>query len=726
MSEYLPYRTVGQDDPKGHPWIFYSSHPADFEKYFDTVWKWLSGFQNIALFYEPVEQFIPSEQIKAYIRNMQMVVIPVTTRLLQDDCRTIREILPFANEEHIPVLPLMMEMGLEEAFEQRFGNIQFLDAYSKDPTAIPFKRKLERYLESNLISDELMKKIRAAFDAYIFLSYRKKDREHANELMKLIHKNKTCRDIAIWYDEYLVPGEDYNDAISKALKMSDIFALVVTPNLLEKPDGVPNYVMQYEYPDAVKANKPILPVEMVKTDRTDLEADYDRIPMSILKNSRDEIARRISGYLQIALRKDSPEHNFFIGLAYLDGIDVEADHERAVELITGSAENGLEEAMRKLSGMYAAGKGVKRDYDRSLTWRIRLVDTLRDQYRNGTCDALMLIREIRDLGDAYASHGMLNQARDTYQEFHALAAENVYKGNEGKKYFSESLNKLGEIYHLLGMPEKAEQWYRESLENCGPHTKADDSSDKTLWILYNKLGDALMSQNKRQDGAEMYRKALEEISSLADKKASLDIRRSLAISCRKMFDLEKALEITSAIAEETGSIEDRRELSVLYNTAGAQMRRELPSFGTRKECFERAYEIRKALAEETESFQSFRDLARIYENLGEEERKEANNAGSNYNKAGEMYSAAVEIRRDLAGKLNSDKERFELARSLIFPGILGQKRCLREAGKICGSLIKKYPEDRRYRMLQMQIDDLKHSATAKDFRLHKYKYSIDY
>ena len=726
MSDYLPYKTVGQDDPKGHPWILYSSHPIDFEKYFDTVWKWLSGFQSIALFYEPDGMIIPPEQLKAYIRNMQMIVIPVTTRLLQDDCRTINEILPFANEEHIPVLPLMMERGLEEAFEQRFGNIQFLDAYSKDPTAIPFERKLEHYLKTNLISDELMKKIRAAFDAYIFLSYRKKDREYANELMRLIHKDKTCRDIAIWYDEYLVPGEDYNDAISKALKMSDIFALVVTPNLLEKPDGVPNYVMQHEYPDAVDAGKPILPVEMVKTDRSDLEAAYGRIPKSILKSSKDEITRRINEYLQIAVGEDSPEHNFFIGLAYLDGIDVEANHERAVDLITGSAENGLEEAMRKLADMYAAGKGVRRDYDQSLTWRIRLVDAIRNRYGNGSCDALILIRELRELGDAYSSLGMLEQARDTYQEFHGLAKQNSCKRNEGQRLYFESLSKLGEIYHLLGMPEEAERWYRESLKAYSSYAKTDVHSDKTLWILYNKLGDVLMSRNKRQDGAEMYQKALEEISTLASRKTSLDIRRSQAISYRKIFDLERALEITSAIADETGTIEDRRELSVLYNTAGAQMLRELPSFGTRKDCFEKAFEIRKALAEETGSFQAFRDLARIYENLGEEERKEANDFGNDYKKAEEMYRAAVDIRRDLAGKLNSDKDRFELARSLIFPGILGCERCLREAGEICGSLIKKHPDDRRYRMLEMQIDDLKHNASANDFRLHRYKYCIDY
>ena len=71
---------------------------------------------------------------------------------------------------------------------------------------------------ASLVSDEMAEKVRAAFDAYIFLSYRKKDRKYANELMRLIHKNDFCRDIAIWYDEYLVPGEDFNNAITEALK----------------------------------------------------------------------------------------------------------------------------------------------------------------------------------------------------------------------------------------------------------------------------------------------------------------------------------------------------------------------------------------------------------------------------------------------------------------------------------------------------------------------------
>ena len=49
---------------------------------------------------------------------------------------------------------------------------------------------------------------------------------------------------AIWFDEYLVPGERFNDAIRDAFEKSSLFAMAVTPHLTE--DG--NYVMRVEYP----------------------------------------------------------------------------------------------------------------------------------------------------------------------------------------------------------------------------------------------------------------------------------------------------------------------------------------------------------------------------------------------------------------------------------------------------------------------------------------------
>ena len=102
-----------------------------------------------------------------------------------------------------------------------------------------------------LFDEELVKKVKEAFEAYIFLSYRKKDTYYANIVMNAIHENDFARDIAIWFDEFLVPGEDFNDSIDEVLKKSELFALVVTPSIIEKD----NYVMRVEYPNAKELNK---------------------------------------------------------------------------------------------------------------------------------------------------------------------------------------------------------------------------------------------------------------------------------------------------------------------------------------------------------------------------------------------------------------------------------------------------------------------------------------
>ena len=52
----------------------------------------------------------------------------------------------------------------------------------------------------------MAEKVKVAFDAYIFLSYRKKDRKYANELMRLIHKNDFCRDIGLGISTKLFPA----------------------------------------------------------------------------------------------------------------------------------------------------------------------------------------------------------------------------------------------------------------------------------------------------------------------------------------------------------------------------------------------------------------------------------------------------------------------------------------------------------------------------------------
>ena len=88
------------------------------------------------------------------------------------------------------MLPLMQETNLAEQFNQVCGDLEYLDESVRDITAIGYQEKLKKYLEAVLISDELAGQVRAAFDAYIFLSYRKKDRKYAQDLMHLIHASE--------------------------------------------------------------------------------------------------------------------------------------------------------------------------------------------------------------------------------------------------------------------------------------------------------------------------------------------------------------------------------------------------------------------------------------------------------------------------------------------------------------------------------------------------------
>ena len=64
--------------------------------------------------------------------QMQMFVIPVTSRFLQEDNPALEREFRFAMENHIPVLPLMQEKGLDRRFDQLCGNLQYLDKYNTD------------------------------------------------------------------------------------------------------------------------------------------------------------------------------------------------------------------------------------------------------------------------------------------------------------------------------------------------------------------------------------------------------------------------------------------------------------------------------------------------------------------------------------------------------------------------------------------------------------------
>ena len=365
----MQYKTRGGKPPQSKPSVYFSCHSNDFERCFSELSDDILLSHDCAIWYNSDSMFQRDEDFFTELSHMQLMVIPVSADLLRTTNDTISKDLPFAINNGIPVLPIMLEYGLDVEFNRIFGDLHYLFWRSSDVTAIAYKDKLEQFLNTVLTSDTLAEKIRLAFDAYIFLSYRKKDRKYARNLMRLIHENAFCRSVAIWYDEYLTPGENFNDLIYAALKKSNLFVLMVTPNVINEV----NYIMTTEYPMAQKHQKPILPIEMVSTDQEALSATYQDIPPCVNVQTTETLHNSLHNFFgDFSQRKHDAQHKFFIGLAYLGGIDVEVNHELALSFITSAANQGLPEAAEKLISMYTNGIGVQRNQEEVRNWSRKL------------------------------------------------------------------------------------------------------------------------------------------------------------------------------------------------------------------------------------------------------------------------------------------------------------------------------------------------------------------
>lgn len=451
------------------PRVYFTCHPEDFEKYFQKICEDVFKTHDCAIYYtEDMEEAIAEDEKTVDLGRNNLFVVPVTYKLLSTPNRAMDEDIPYAFKHHIPVLPIMMESGIDVLYSKpdKFGELQYLNPFSTDLTEISYEEKLKKYLESILISNEMAERVRTAFDAYIFLSYRKKDRKYANELMRLVHSNPACRDIAIWFDEFLTPGESFRENIDKILKDSKLFTLLVTPNLLEEPDGKPNFVMKEEFPTARDMGKSILPAEMVETDKKALSEKFKGIPQCVNPNDAVFYNQLLDSIEKIATEaNNTPEHNYLIGLAYLEGIDVEVNREFALEIITFAAEAGLPEAMQKLYQMYNEGIGVEIDYRNAVVWAEKFANYMMNNFGEENTDT---ISSLNNLALGYSNLGEYQKAKDVYEIVYKLYCKTL-----GEKHYVtlSSLSNLGAVYYNLKnypkMKELLEKSFRTQYEMFG-------------------------------------------------------------------------------------------------------------------------------------------------------------------------------------------------------------------------------------------------------------------
>ena len=608
----IKVETKNKVDIDRKPRVYFTCHPGDFDKYFKRVCDDIFLTHDCAIYYtEDMTEAIAEEDKEIELGRNNLFVIPVTLKLLTTPNRAMVSDFVYAKEHHIPVLPLMMEQGIDIIYSRpdKFGELQYIDPNNTDLTAISYGDKLKKYLESVLVSSETAERVRAAFDAYIFLSYRKKDRRYANQLMRLIHANPEYRDIAIWYDEFLTPGESFKTSIDKILSDSKLFTLLVTPNLLE--DG--NFVMREEYPAAHNSGIEILPAEMEETDKDTLKAKYEGIPECVDPNAAEFRERLLETLTRLATKSnDTPEHNFLIGLAYLDGIDVEVDRERGVELITSAAEAGLPEAMEKLYKMYDEGIGVQLDYRKAVIWAENLADYMVSEYGEEHPDALAALN---NLALTYGKIGDHRKALELNEKVYTLRCQIL--GKEHPDTLT-SLNNLAVSYSKLGDHTKTlelqEKLYAMRCRILGEEHPDTLASLNNLAYTYGKLGD-----HKKQ--LELNEKVYTLLCRILGEEHpdTLTSLNNLAYTYGELGEHKKEAELEEKLyaircrilgKEHPDTLNSLNNLAYTYGELG-EYKKEL-------ELTEKLYVLRcKVLGEgHPDTLESLNDLAYIYSYLG--------------------------------------------------------------------------------------------------------------
>lgn len=429
-------------------------------KYFDVLYREICKLGKISMWYEKGIFDSNESDRELELERMNLFIIPITNTFLEDLPPRYVKDYEFAIARGIPVLPIAFEPVDDALYASVFGTRHYISYDSKGRGGLSFIEKLDSYLSALLVSPEIVARVKDAFGGRVFLSYRKKDRMHVSSIMRMIHSNENLIDIAVWYDEFLTPGEYFDASIKEKIKESDAFLLSVTPNLLE--DG--NYVMNSEYPFAFNENMLIVPIEVEKTEKAELQKCYPHIPecksIEYANEITDIILRQLKERDKPKKSKavSEPERDYLLGLAYVFGIDVEVDRERGFRLIERAADAGCEEAMHKLSQNNLRGGGID---DRIVRGRQqRYVDICRERYEQiGTvgsaceyADALEALARIENSFTYYDYHNESENAARPVPE--ASIAMIKLLEDECAKRYSKRL-----IYRLIDAYETSASFY---------------------------------------------------------------------------------------------------------------------------------------------------------------------------------------------------------------------------------------------------------------------------
>lgn len=675
----LSYLTRENGSPDRRPNVYLAIHPDDMPACFSQVCQELLAASDCAVYYYDSPSVDTDEDFFLQLKQMRVLVVPVTENLLSGQCRALEIEIPFARANHIPILPLIRQSGVETEFNALCNDLHCLHSYESHPNFVTYPEKLKSYLNSVFLGDEEEKRIRQHFSSRIFLSYRRQDRCYAEKVMRTIHQCPQYRDVAIWYDEFLTPGENFNDTIRTQILQSDLFALVVTPNVITDD----NYIIRHEYPEAIKQHKPIVTVESVCTDNALLQQKLPQAPACVKLADTDTLYRTLSAHLPLSpAAQNSGEHDYYIGLAYLYGIMAETDPVKAVELITQAAQTGYQTALSKLTDMYMTGNGVQRDLTQALDWCKQYVKCLEQDYQNNPDSVPISLAYAQEkLGDIYRQMGMQQQALDATEAYvRAMYRIACSEGTPGTyRFLAEACNQLGNLHRTFGNMDRAYNCFRQGLrltqqiadqlkssaslrshanscdafgqmlcfdgklreakemfstalqlrQKANAHRPDDDDTLSALSISYGNLARICNALGEADEGIEFAQKSLQIDEKMHQRHQDPQSQQSLLISSLDLGNsfiqkkdwaqagkyLEQANQLALQLQKQAGSLDNARYLALTWISLG-DLYDHQQQYDSALGYYTKACETLQDLADNCSNSEILRELASAYMHCG--------------------------------------------------------------------------------------------------------------
>lgn len=417
---------------------------------------------------------IPEQEVRLPIERVQVVIVLIDRSFLQDSHATARRETEYALQQNVYVLPVMLESGLEQLFENAFGPLQYISPLADGGGERPATERLREALTGVFDRLDVFEEAKEAFPVHIFISYRKKNRSCTREITRMIRDSRKLRGVAAWYDEFLVGGEDYEKNIEEQLLNCDLFLLVVTPDLLEPG----NFVLEEEYPDALDAGKRILPVMMIPTDLHELKTRYKNLPDVLQYPSAQELEDAILEALGAPIPSPQSVRQLYVqGLAYLLGYHVERDPQAARELFYEASARGSLEATDCLAAIFQSNYLGSQDSRQAILFMERAIEILD---RQPEADVRQKNERLKNLASNYMACAQPDKALKAANDaLHCIErGRDAYKDDASwSASYANALSFVGEIHTSRGEPEQARKAFEQSYTMLWKFVEASNKDE---------------------------------------------------------------------------------------------------------------------------------------------------------------------------------------------------------------------------------------------------------